>query len=258
MHHISLLFTLPTLACLVLPTLALPDDDLSSVSTDQWLCKPKASSIELLTVRGRLPADCIAMMIESCRTLMVFHHLHSDFIGLVPYYPRIFQALDLHKDTIKYLRMVNFCIGNQFATQQGELAKRISFLAYIALIRLIIPSFHLALRAQDRPIRHLLPAQLQGLTVEVRSKGDGFCDGFFISLAEAARTYVLSLEFVEVICCIDEYNKNGSLPLHLCHLRRMFASRGIEFTYSLNFATCEFQACKPFPATYIPKQLLIT
>jgi hypothetical protein len=69
----------------------------------------------------------------------------------------------------------------------------------------------------------LVAAQLPGLTVEVRSKRDGFCDGFFISLAEAARRYLPSLEFVEVICCIDEYNENGSLPLHLCHLRRMFA-----------------------------------
>jgi hypothetical protein len=35
-------------------------------------------------------------------------------------------------------------------------------------------------------------------------------------------------------------------------------SRGIEFAYSLKFATCEFQACKPVLATYFLKQLLTT
>lgn len=138
-------------------------------------------------------------MIESCRALTLFYHLHSDHDGLATYYPRIFQALGLHKDTIKYLRMINFYIGKQFATQHGELAKLVSFRDYTALIGLAIPSFHLALRVQDRPIQHLLPVQLPGLTVEVRSKRDGFCDGFFISLVEAVRTYLPSLEFVEVI-----------------------------------------------------------
>jgi hypothetical protein len=50
------------------------------------------------------------------------------------------------------------------------------------------------------------------------------------------------LEDVTIICRIDEYREGGYLPLHFCHLRRMFANIGIGLSYFLEFVRCEFEA----------------
>ena len=247
MHDVALLFMLPSLSTLTIDMAALNTrEEQTSAPIDKiWHCRPRSSTIrELILERCGLPPSWIAAMVASCKTLKHFHHEHYYWDNNAEYYPSIYQSLTEHQETLSYVRMneVNGCKLD--AARQSDPLKPLSFQHFTSLAYLDIPLFTFASRTQHCPIDRLLPPSLQVLTLDLRSAREGFSDGFFISLAETARAHVPRLKSVEIICRIEEYHEDGYLPLHFCHLRRMFSKYGIELSYFLEFVQCEFKAGK--------------
>jgi hypothetical protein len=246
MHRISLLFTLPSLHALTIDMAALNNEEETNdaLTGTLWYCSLRSSSVqELMLERCGLPVTWIARMIISCRVLREFHHQHYYWDNNTGYYPHIVSALSEHQDTLSDVRLneLNGCRID--AARQFDPSQPVSFQCFTSLTHLDIPLFNFSTRTRNCTIDELLPCNLQVLTLDLRSAREGFSDGFFISLAETALEYVPNMKSVEVICRIEEYHETGFLPLHFCHLRRMFLSYGIELIYSIEFIQCEFKAC---------------
>jgi hypothetical protein len=246
LYKISLLFTIPSLYALTIDMAALNDREETNdaIIDTLWQCSPKSSSVqELILERCGLPVTYIARMIMSCRILREFHHQHYYWDNHGSYYPRIVQALSEHQDTLSDVRLNELNGCKLDAARQVDPSPPVSFQYFTSLTHLDIPLFNFSTRTRKCAIDELLPCNLQVLTLDLRSAREGFSDGFFLSLAETALQCVPNMKYVEIICRIEEYHEEGFLPLHLCHLRRMFSSYGIELIYSIEFIECEFKAC---------------
>jgi hypothetical protein len=246
-HDISLLLTLPSLQTLVVDMAALNDQEEQSEERidNLWHCDPRSSTIQELTLeRCGLPVSWITTMIMSCRTLRQFHHEHYYWDNHSNYYSQVVQALEVHHATLSDVRLneLNGCkIGSAL---QLDPSQPVSFQHFTSLIYLDIPLFSFSTRTHHCQINELLPCNLEILTLDLRSAREGFSNSFFMSLAEAAPDHLPSMKSVEVVCRVEEYREEGFLPLHFCHLRRMFSSYGIELLYFLEFVQCEFKAGK--------------
>ena len=242
---LSLLFMLPSLQALTIDMAAFNDkEELSFQSIERfWQCHSRSSAIRDLTLeRCGLPAIWIAEMIASCQALRRFQLEHYYWDNDANYYPCIFQALTLHEGTLFDVRMNELNGCKLVSARHIDPSQPISFQHFTSLTHLDIPLFSFCTRTHHCAIDQLLPHSLQILTVDLRSAREGFSDSFFISLAEASSSHLTKLKSMEVICRIEEYREDGYLPLHFCHLRRMFASYGIELVYFLEFVQCEFKA----------------
>jgi hypothetical protein len=251
MHDISLLLMLPSLQVLSVDMAALNDKEVQNnqPALDLWHCNSRSSTIrELALARCGLPAAWIAKMVLSCQTLRHFHYYYYD--NTMACYEQLVHALSSHQDTLTDLRLneLDGCKVN--SARQSDPSRPIALGHFTSLTHLDIPLVCFATRTHHCPIDALLPASLNVLTVDLRSTREGFSDAFFIMLAEAAPTHLARLNSVEVICRIEKYWEEGSLPLHFCHLRRMFNSRDIEFMYFLEFVQCEFKAGKSTVAMF--------
>lgn len=129
------------------------------------------------------------------------------------------------------------------SARQADPLQPFSFQRFALLTHLEVPLFNFRTRTQYDIIDKLLPPSLQTLTVDLRSAREGPSDRFFLILAEFARRGLPALKSVTIKCRIDEYREEGSLPLHLCHLRRLLLGYGVELSYSLGFVKCEFHPC---------------
>jgi hypothetical protein len=244
-HDISLLLTLPCLQTLVVDMAALNDQEGQSeeLIDHLWHCDPRSSTVQELTLeRCGLPVSWITTMIMSCRTLRQFHHEHYYWDNHSNYYPQVVQALEVHHATLSDVRLneLNGCKVD--SARQLDPSQPVSFQHFTSLTHLDIPLFSFSTRTRHCQINELLPCNLQVLTLDLRSAREGFSNSFFESLAEAASDHLPSMKSVEVVCRIEEYREEGFLPLHFCHLRRMFSSYGIELLYFLEFVQCEFKA----------------
>lgn len=159
---------------------------------------------------------------------------------LKPHYPAVCRALQLHQETISTIRILELNNCGSADALYAAPAEPILFSGCTAIKHLAISMLDCIPKNQRYPFEQLLPSTLCSLSVQVRSAKDGACDDFFISLAEAAQSHMPGLKFVHVSCRIETYSEDGYLPLHFCHLRRMFASRGIQFSYHIGFVNCEF------------------
>jgi hypothetical protein len=247
MHDISLLLMLPTLQVLSVDMATLNDKEVrnNQHSLDLWHCKPQSSTIrELALARCGLPAAWIAKMVLSCQAIRHFHYEHYYYDDNTACYKQVVHALSSHQDTLTDLRLneLDGCRVN--SARQSDPSRPIAFCHFTSLTHLDIPLVCFATRTHYCEINALLPASLNVLTVDLRSTREGFSDAFFILLAEAVPTDLARLNSVEIICRIEKYWEEGSLPLHFCHLRRMFHSRDIELMYFLEFVQCEFKAGK--------------
>jgi hypothetical protein len=251
LHSVSLLFTLPSLRTLVIDMAALNDEELEDAGSVEalWQCDPQSSTVQELTLeRCGLPAQWIVSMIESCRSLRTFFLEHYYWDTSAQYYLHIVGALTQHRDTLSDIRMnaLNGCRVS--SSSQKDPPHPISFRDFTSLTHLDIPLFIFATRTQHCSIDNLLPCSIQVLTVDLRSTREGFSDDFFISMAEAAPHCLPMMHSVEILSRIEEYQEAGSLPLHFCHLRRMFNDFGIELVYFLEFVNCEFKAGNVSPS----------
>jgi hypothetical protein len=248
MHDISLLFMLPSLRAFFVDMAALSDDEEAQAdeSTDtSWRCSSRSSTIQELTLeRCGLPATWVAMMIRSCRALRHFHHEHYYWDNNANYYPHIVQALMVHQDTLSDVRLIELNGCKLDSARLSDPSTPVSFERFTSLTHLDTPLFAFSTRTHHYPIEKLLPNSLHILTVNLRSAREGFSDDFFLLLAEAIPTHLVRLKSVEIICRIEDYWEEGFLPLHFCHLRRMFSSYGVELVYFLEFVQCEFKAGK--------------
>jgi hypothetical protein len=247
MCDISLLLVLPSLRVLSADMAALNDKEIqnSQHALDVWQCKPRSSTIrELSLARCGLPAGWIAKMVLSCQILRHFHYEHYYYDHNTVFYERIVHALSSHKDTLTDLRLNELDGCKLNSASQSDPSKPITFCQFTSLTHLDIPLVCFATRTHHCAIDTLLPASLTVLTADLRSAREGFSDAFFILLAEAVPTHLPRLNSVEIICRIEKYCEEGSLPLHFCHLRRMFHSRDVELMYFLEFVQCEFKAGK--------------
>jgi hypothetical protein len=247
MHDVSLLFMLPSLKVLSIDMAALNDEEVQSNEPVHtlWCCSQRSSTVQKLTLqRCGLPASWIAEVILSCQILRRFHHEHYYWDNNTNYYPHIVQALTTHQETLTDVRLTELNGCKVDSVHQSDPRTPISFRQFISLTHLDIPLFSFATRTHHCAIDVLLPNSLHVLTVDVRSAREGFSDGFFILLAEAAPTHLPEMRSVEIICRIEDYREEGFLPLHFCHLRRMFQSYGVELAYFLEFVQCEFKAGK--------------
>jgi hypothetical protein len=253
MHRISVLFTIASLRSLTIDMAALSKDEelMTEPVQTKWLCRRGSSSLQELTLeRCGLPVTWVTEMILSCKTLRHFHLEHYYWDYNTTYYPQTVRALQMHKGTLSDIRIneLNGCKVAS-ATQPDPLVP-ISFEEFTSLKHLDIPLFSLSIRTHHREITEFLPPGLLVLTLDLRSAREGFSDGFFISLASAIASHLTQLKSVEVICRIEQYDSNGYLPLHFCHLRKLFSSYGVEFVYFLEFVQCEFKAGKTGTETY--------
>ncbi|KAF2829890.1 hypothetical protein CC86DRAFT_464387, partial [Ophiobolus disseminans] len=245
MHDLALLFMLPSITTLTVDLAALnrTEEQRSAPIEAIWRCCSRSSTIQELNLeRCGLPAPWISAMVTSCEVLKHFHHEHYYWDVDAAYYAHIFQALTIHQETLSYVRTneINGCKVD--AAHQSDPAEPLSFEHFRSLTHLDIPLFNFASRTQHCSVDRLLPPSLRVLTLDVRSAREGFSDNFFMSLADAAHRHLPRLKSIEVICRIEEYREDGYLPLHFCHLRRVFASYGIELSYFLEFVQCEFKA----------------
>jgi hypothetical protein len=254
MYDMSLLFQLSSLSALTIGSATLDSkEELAEGFGDAlWRCQWHSSTIEELTLeRCGLPVTWIASMIKSCRVLKHFHHEHYYRDTSVKYYAQLFEALTAHRESIAYLR-INELMGCK-GTYTGEtpFVEPFCLQSFWSLTHLDLPLFSLSTRTKNLQIEELLPRSLEVLTVEVRSARDGPSDSFFISVAEATQSHLPLLKSIEVICRIEDYRPQGYLPVHPHHLWRMFASRGVELMYFLEFINCEFEAGKPTSITFL-------
>jgi hypothetical protein len=258
LQDISLVFMLPSLSTLTIDMAALNtrEEQNSTPVETIWHCPPRWSTIRELTLeRCGLPATWTAAMIASCQTLRHFHQENYYWDTNAQYYMTIYQALQCHRESLDYVRMneLNGCKVD--AALQTDPTTPIPFQHFTSLTHLDMPLFTFATRTHHCPIDYLLPPSLRVLTVDVRSSREGPCDSFFISLAEAAQSHLPRLKSVELICRIEEYRDDGYLPVHFCHLRRMFSTCGIDLSYFLEFVQCEFKAGECLVISYSPHLL---
>jgi hypothetical protein len=250
MHNISLLFTLPSLRSLFIDMAALKreEEHLEETIDSLWSCQLRSYTLQELTLeRCGLPSPWIAKMIESCRMLRSFHHEHYHWDMSANYFSHIFHSLTLHQDTLSDARIIELNGCKVVSTRQPDSSHPISFQHFTSLTHLDVPLFVFCTRTHHCPIGKLLPRSLVILAVDLRSAREGFSDDFFISLAAAAEDSLTALNSVEVVCRIEEYQEDGYLPLHFCHLRRLFSRQSIEFVYFLEFVQCEFKAGRISP-----------
>jgi hypothetical protein len=252
MHELSLLFMLPSLKVLSIDMAALNDEEVQNSEPIHtlWCCSPRSSTVRKLALqRCGLPASWIAEVILSCQILRHFHHEHYYWDNNTNYYPHIVQALTVHQETLSDIRLTELNGCKVDSSRRSDPPIPISFRQFTSLTHLDIPLFSFGTRTHHSAIDILLPGSLHVLTVDVRSTREGFSDDFFISLVEAASHHLTEMRSVEIICRIEDYLEEGFLPLHFCHLRRMFHGHGIELAYSLEFVQCEFKAGKTTPAS---------
>ncbi|KAF2027532.1 hypothetical protein EK21DRAFT_114752 [Setomelanomma holmii] len=245
MKYISLLFTITSLRSLSIDMAALNEDEENDMEEieDVWQCTSGSSTLQELTLeRCGLPAVWIAQMVTSCKTLREFHLEHYYWDSHQVYYPIVYSALQTHKNSLADVRINELNGCKVFSSIQPDLATLVSFHDFAALKHLDFPLHNFSFRKQSRTIEEVLPGSLEVLTIDLRSAREGFSDAFFISLAEAKARFLPRLKSVEVISRIEQFHRNGYLPLHFCHLRRMYSSYGFEFLYFLEFVQCEFKA----------------
>jgi hypothetical protein len=245
LHDVSLLFTLPSLRTLVIDMAALNDEELEDAGSVEAPrhCDPQSSTVQELTLeRCGLPAQWIARMIESCQTLRALFLEHYYWDTSAQYYLHIVGVLTQHKDTLSDIRMNELNGCRVSSSSQKDPTQPISFREFTSLTHLDVPLFIFATRTRHCSIEKLLPCSIQVLTVDLRSTREGLSDGFFILMAETIPQSLPMMRSVEIICRIEEYREEGSIPLHFCHLRRMFNDFGIELVYFLEFVDCEFRA----------------
>ncbi|KAH7075658.1 hypothetical protein BKA63DRAFT_303195 [Paraphoma chrysanthemicola] len=245
MHHISILFTIPSLQSLTIDMAALSTDEELMTEPVQtvWQCSHGSSSVqEIALERCGLPAPWVTEMVLSCRTLRHFHLEHYYWDSDTTHIVRVVQALQTHKGTLSDIRINELNGCKMSSTIQHDPSKLVSFVDFASLKCLDIPLGDLSIRSHHHDISQLLPSGLHTLTLGIRSAREGPSDAFFISLASATATHLTLLRSVEAICRIEQYDSNGYLPLHFCHLRRLFASSRVDFLYFLEFVSCEFRA----------------
>jgi hypothetical protein len=254
MHDISLLLTLQSLQALVIDMGALSDEEEQSeeLIENLWHCNIGSSTVQELTLeRCGLPIPWVTTMILSCQTLRQFHHEHYYWDNYADYYSHIVQALKVHQSTLSDIRLneLNGCKID--SARELDPSQPVSFQRFTSLTHLDIPLFSFSTRIHHYQINEILPCSLEVLTLDIRSAREGSSNNFFMSLAEASPICLPRLKLVEVVCRIEEYREDGFIPLHLCHLRRMFSSFGIELVYFLEFVQCEFKAgnVKQYPAS---------
>jgi hypothetical protein len=246
-YDMSLLFQLPSINALTigLATLNSKEELGEGFGDALWQCQRHSSTIEeLILEQCALPVTWITSMIGSCRVLKHFHHEHYYRDTSVEYYAQLFEALTAHKESLVYLR-INELMGCR-GTYTGEalFVEPFRLQSFWSLTYLDLPLFSLSTRTKTLQIEELLPRSLEVLTVDVSSVRDGPSDPFFISVAEATQRHLPLLKSIEVICRIEVYRPQGYLPVHPCHLQRMFASCGVELIYFVEFINCEFGAGK--------------
>jgi hypothetical protein len=242
-HDISLLFTLPSLQALFIDMGGLNKKEKQMEGLENlWRCDRGSSTVQELTLRRcGLPVAWIAAIVASCQTLRQFHHEHYYWDYDADYYPHVVQALGVHQTTLTDVRLheLNGCQVD--SVRQLDPSQPVSFRQFTSLAHLDIPLFSFSTRTHHCQVKELLPCSLETLTLDVRSAREGSSNTFFISLAEASPNCLSRMKSVEIVCRIEKYREEGFLPLHFCHLRRMFSSYGINFMYLLEFVQCEFK-----------------
>lgn len=247
LRSISLLFNMPTLRALTIRKGALNLREEQSFAytpiSESWDCVWRSSTVEeLIFEECCLDVDWIEAAVMSCRTLKHFQHDFYYWVNSEGLYPRLFDVLANHQDSLMYLRINEHNGCKSHSKNQLEPDKAVSFANYRSLISLGIPLFLLSTKRHSRAIQDILPSTLQVLNIDLRSAREGASDSFFISLAHATRAYLPSLEYIDLICRIEYYDQNGYIPLHFSQLRKMFASQGVRFMFLLEFLSCEFKA----------------
>ncbi|KAH7361224.1 hypothetical protein BKA66DRAFT_212068 [Pyrenochaeta sp. MPI-SDFR-AT-0127] len=247
LRSISLLFNLPRLRGLTIRkgAMTLREEQLFAQPSfsETWQCNWQDSTVEELTFEEScLPVEWIEAAVMSCKTLKHFQHEYYYWSNHKNVYPRLFHALAKHQESLVYLRINELNGCKMYSEDQLEPDEPVSFANYESLTYLDIPLFFLSIKTSRRLVQDILPSTLQVFNIDVRSAREGFSDLFFISLAWATHAYLPSLRSVEVICRIEEYSRNGYIPMHFSQLRKMFASHGVRFMYHLEFVSCEFKA----------------
>lgn len=251
LYDLSLLFQLPSLGSLTIRSAALDLVEESSeeltpdIGDARWRCQQHSSAIKELTLEQCvLPVAWITLMIRSCRTLKQFHFEHYYRETSAKYYARLFETLKAHKDSITHLRINELFGCKDTSTGGAHYLEPFCLQSFGSLTHLDLPLSSLLTHTRHVPIEEVLPCSLEVLTVEVRSERDGPSDAFFVAVAEATPRHLQLLKSVEMICRIEEFRQQGYLPVHPCHLRRMFARYGVELIYFCEFINCGFEAGK--------------
>lgn len=245
---ISLLFNIPSLRALKIKgaVLSREEEQRPNALQEPWRCGRETSTVEeLIFEECHLPTLWIVEAVSSCQRLKHFQHEHHYNAGAQDLYPRLLEALRIHRDSLSYIR-INEMYGCKVHSKRQNMmpVEPISFADFRLLTHLDIPLFQVSHKGRHYIIQDKFPSSLQVLTVEVRSARDNSSDAFFIALAEAIPLYLPSLKSIEIICRVEEDYETGYLPLHFCHIRRMLAIHGIETLYFVEFVACDFKAGK--------------
>lgn len=268
-YHFSALhtiFSLPTLRTLILKEAAMSkvEEHTWWHGDEKWDYTAKSSFIQELVLE-QCGMDCIwlASAISACRTLRRFHceFQHQIYRGMggEHFYGTVGRALLEHSSSLEDVRIneLNGCASFRHPTPvplvswEGCYALTYFDLPLYALlaptgivvVENSLPPGGQVSRTGGVPIDRVLPRSVCVLTVDVRAHREGASDQFFIDVADAAaQGYLKALSRVEVICRLELRTFGGLLPLHFCHLRRMFESQGVEFIYCVEMVDCEFIA----------------
>jgi hypothetical protein len=259
-------FQLPSLRTLKLRDATLNIDEDKEVQARRSLMElTRGSSLieELILEHCYVDYRCVVEAIETCAALRrfswVYRHSGYKHMGGRLLYPAVLGALSKHASSLEDVQIneLDIC-GTKFEDPPASLTwwKDCTRLEYLDLPLFTLGhspttsstgSGHTIPRLERVSVEQVLPHSLKVLTIDLRTRMNGPSDNFFIDIAEAAsRGYFYALERVEVITVHGRRHLGFALPLHFCHLQRMFAAQNIEFLYFIEFASCEAHGRK-FP-----------
>jgi hypothetical protein len=259
-------FQLASLRTLKLQTITKRDEKvLWEIDRISWsLARPSSPIQELVLEQCYLDCRWVSQAIATCAALRrfcwTFQGRFFESLGGENLYPAVLGALLEHSKSLEDVKIneTDVCAYTDRAPPTIRISwkdcKRLAYLD-IPMFTLVASSRRMAVQGHegDREvlkldpvlIQNVLPASLKVLAIDLRTHVNGASDLFFINIVDAVSCgYFHALERVEVITTHGCRNVGISLPLHFCHLRRMFSSQNVEFFYSLELAVCEAHPSK--------------
>lgn len=243
LNDISYVFSLPSLRTLSVDGAGMK---FMTQADRPWHCKPNTSPIQnLIFGRCLLDGPWFARAISSCCALKSFVHrfdygIHSSLGAPVgpQSLPNIYDTLGMHYRTLEEV-VIEEIDGERVTLTVWQHLRL--FGTYNGLKRMHIPLYTLINGGQylDFSIPEILPPTLEEIRFDVKAQREGPRDQFFISLASSIPTYLRNLHKIHVYCRIENDTHQGRLPLHFCHLERMFKSVGVEFTFRVEYIFCK-------------------
>lgn len=268
--NLTVAFRIPTLETLVLRNAALSSEEELNWAADieEWKSLAGSSPIRNLILKNcGLHCNEIVEAIRACRILRRFdcdflYIIHKQ-LGGEAFYPTVLTALMDHRDTLEDLRISETGACNGFRPYMPyeffsfNECRALKYL-HLPLYAIAPPDGSIVVKHPSSPNTHVpktdyvmiddvLPPSLRVLNIDMVASREGSSDRFFLSIAEldpGPSVYFTHLKRINVTCRLESQRLSPLLPLHPCHLKRMFASQGIEFLFDVEIVPCLFTSGK--------------